>query len=146
MERLIMIAGLAVFALGTGCQPTAEQEARSSRGFELPGGDAARGQEAFVELRCTTCHEVDGLEDELPRPTATPVVGVKLGGLAMREPSDGELLTSVINPNAHLYPETEQQNVTSGGESRMANYADVMTVQQMLDLVAFLHDRYRTAE
>ena len=146
MKRSTILLGLFGWALATGCSPTQEEEARSPRGFALPEGDVQRGQEAFVDLRCTTCHEVDGLEDELPRPTATPVTGVKIGGLAMREPTDGELLTSIINPNHRLYPETEQQNVTSGGESRMADLTSVMTVEQMLDLVAFLHDRYRTAE
>src|SRR5512134_3925387 len=34
----------------------------SPLGFSLPDGDAARGQEAFVALRCNSCHEVEGLE------------------------------------------------------------------------------------
>ena len=127
-----------------GCQ---NEEAQQARGFALPGGgDADRGQEAFVELKCYTCHEVDGLEDELPRPTADPVVGVTLGGVSSREPADGELLTSMLNPNHSIYPAGEEERVMSGDESRMADYTDVMTVRQMLDLIAFLHDRYRTVE
>ena len=121
-------------------------ETGEERGFALPEGDVERGQQAFAELRCYTCHEVDGLENELPRPTATPVTGVKLGGLAMREPTDGELLTSIVNPSHRIYPAGEEERVTSGDGSRMANLNDVMTAQQMIDLVAFLHDRYRTAE
>ena len=89
---------------------------------------------------------MDGLEDSLPRPTAVPQVDVKLGGLAMREPTDGELVTSIINPSHRIAPAGETERVTSGSGSRMANLNGVMTVQQMIDLVAFLHDRYRTAE
>ena len=134
-----MVIGIAMGFLGC-----ASEERTEARGFALPEGDVQRGQEAFTELRCHTCHEVEGLEDELPRPTATPVTGVKLGGLAMREPTDGELLTSIVNPSHRIYPAGEEERVTSGEGSRMANLNDVMTVQQMIDLVAFLHDRYET--
>jgi hypothetical protein len=128
-----------------GCQrQDLEEESNSPRGFALPDGDAERGTKAFVALRCTACHEVAGLEDELPRPTANPQTGVKLGGLAMREPSDGELLTSIVNPSHQIYPAGEQERITSGEGSRMANLNEVMTVQQILDLVAFLHERYET--
>jgi hypothetical protein len=98
-----------------------------------------------VDLKCFTCHEVAGLEDELPRPTATPVVDVKLGGLAMREPADGELVSAIINPSHEIYPAGEKDRVTrESGGSRMANLNEVMTVQQLIDLVAFLHERYET--
>jgi hypothetical protein len=111
----------------------------------LPEGDVEQGRQAFVDLKCYTCHEVAGLERELPSPTATPVTDVKLGGVAMREPTDGELVTSIINPPHELYPGGEEERITSGGVSRMANYNEVITMQQLIDLAAFLHDRYETA-
>jgi hypothetical protein len=111
----------------------------------LPQGDADRGQQAFVDLKCHSCHEVAGLEEVLPRPTATPLVDVVLGGLAMREPTDGELLTAILNPPHELYPGGEEARITVEGTSRMTNYNDVITAQQLIDLVAFLHDRYETA-
>ena len=116
-----------------------EREIESVRIGELVM-DALRGLDQVAYVRFASVYrsfedvrafleEIERLENELPRPTATPVTGVKLGGLAMREPTDGELLTSIINPNHRLYPETEQQNVTSGGESRMADLTGVMTVR-----------------
>ncbi len=143
-----LFAILIVVAFGVGCSPSADEQARSSRGFALPQGSVQDGRQAIVELRCTTCHEVHGLEDELPRPTATPIVGVKLGGLLPREPTDGELLTSIINPTHRINTPNEQQNVSSDGESRMARAGlnATMTVQQMIDIVAFLHDRYETVQ
>lgn len=140
LHRLFGTALVAVLLYG--CQETGPH---SPRGFALPQGDGQRGQQAFADLKCHTCHEVAGLEKALPRPTATPVTGVKLGGLAMREPTDGELVTSILNPSHALYPAGEQEEITSGGESRMANYNEVLTAQQLIDLVAFLHDRYETA-
>ena len=148
VRAFMVVMGLGVWApaLSSCSQPSAEGEEKSARGFELPDGDAARGREASVVLRCSSCHEVAGLEDELPRPVATPETGVKLGGLAMREPTDGELVTSILNPSAHLYPAGEVERIKSGGESRMANLNEVMTVQQLIDIVAFLHERYETAK
>jgi hypothetical protein len=137
----------ALAALLWGCQePDLEIEEESARGFVLPEGDADRGREAFVALRCTSCHEVAGLERELPAPVATPVTGVKLGGLAMREPSDGELVTSIVNPSHRLSPSGEEERITSGDGSRMANLNRSMSVQDLIDIVAFLHQRYETAE
>ncbi len=145
MVRFTTFAAIVLVALVAACRPSEESQARSPRGFALPEGDAQRGQEAFLELRCTTCHLVAGFEDEFPRPTATPMVDVKLGGLAMRQPTDGELVTSIINPSHRIFPGSEEQEkLVSGSESRMANLREVMTVQQLLDLVTFLHDRYET--
>jgi hypothetical protein len=134
---------LILFGLLWGCG--GPRAAEPARGFALPVGDVAAGQKAFTDLKCYTCHEVVGLENELPRPTADPQVDVPLGGLAMREPTDGELVTAIVNAPHELYPGGEEKRITSDGGSRMANYNEVITAQQMIDLVAFLHDRYETA-
>jgi hypothetical protein len=149
-RAVVMVAGLGMWAslaLLWDCrQPSLRSEEKSPRGFEFPEGDADRGREAFVVLRCSSCHEVAGLEDELPCPVATPATGVELGGLGMREPSDGELVTSIINPSRHLYTAGEAERITSGGGSRMANLNESMKVQNLIDIVAFLHERYETAK
>ena len=65
----------------------------------------------------------------------------------MREPTDGELVTSMLNPSHKLIPGREQERIASAtGGSRMANYAELMTVQQRIDLVAFLHSSYSTKD
>ena len=147
-RAVVMVASLGMSAFVIcGCrQPSLRSEEKSPRGFELPDGDPVRGREAFVARRCSSCHEVAGLEDELPRPVATPATGVELGGLSMREPSDGELVTSIVNPSLHLYPAGEGERITSGSGSRMANLNEAMTVQNLIDIVAFLHERYETAK
>ena len=135
-------AGLLAFLL-VACQGTEE---RSARGMALPAGDGDRGQQAFVDLKCYSCHEVAGLEKVLPPPSASPLVDVVLGGLAVREPTDGELLTAIVNPPHELYPGGEEVRITTDGTSRMANYNDIITAQQIIDLVAFLHARYETVQ
>ena len=48
---------------------------------------------------------------------------------------------------ASLIPGREQERIASAtGGSRMANYAELMTVQQMIDFVAFLHSSYSTKD
>ena len=149
-RAVVIVAGLGIWAsvlpLWNCGQPSLRSEEKSPRGFELPDGDPDRGREAFVALRCSSCHEVAGLQDELPRPVATPATGVALGGLAMREPSDGDLVTSIVNPSRHLYPAGEAERITSGSGSRMANLNESMSVQNLIDIVAFLHERYETAK
>jgi L-cysteine S-thiosulfotransferase len=140
----IALAAFAV-AVSTCREPDARAEEKSARGFALPDGDVEHGREAFVRLQCSGCHEVAGLEKELPRPVAVPVTGVKLGGLAMREPTDGELVTAIVNPSHQIYPAGETERVMSGEGSRMANLNEITTVQELIDIVAFLHERYETA-
>jgi hypothetical protein len=126
-----------------GCRPAGQDRAAE---FVWPEGDADAGKQDFLDLKCHACHEVDGLDD-VPRPVADPQVDVKLGGLAVREPTDGELVTSMVNPSHRLIPGGDEARITTeSGESRMANLREVMTVQQLIDLVAFLHDRYQTKD
>jgi len=58
------------------------------------------------------------------------------------QPTDGRFVTSIINPSHKLAPGYPKERIVSGGISRMADYNDVMTVRQLVDLVAFLHSRY----
>ena len=120
---------LAIVAASVACS-TARNPAK---GFRLAtNGDPDRGKAAFVEFGCNTCHEVRGAD--LPRPTLQPVI---LGGQVMVEPSDGYLVTAIINPEYHAanYPQ-------AGGHPRMPEYASRMTVQQLTDIVAYLQLRY----
>lgn len=108
-------------------------------GISLPEGDADRGRETYRELHCYTCHAVEG--EEFPPQGASPPTGVVLGETWDRRLSDDELVTAIINPSHEIAPEYEKARVTSLGDtSRMGNYADIMTVRQLVDLVAFLRE------
>jgi len=113
---------------------------RSPSGFRLPEGDVEAGRAAFLELQCNACHEVRGLD--LPGPVADPPVPVALGGTVDYQPTDGRFVTSIINPSHKLARGYPKEHIKSGGISRMPDYGDVMTVRQLVDLVAFLHSRY----
>lgn len=118
---------------------------QSPRGFSLPLGDIDRGREAFVMLECTTCHEVVG--EDLPQPERrAPDISVRLGGETMRVRTYGELVTSIINPSHRIAQGYRPDAVAPQGVSRMTVYNDVMTVSQLIDLVAFLESHYELPE
>lgn len=113
---------------------------KSAMGFRLPDGDSAKGQQTFVSLECIVCHTVQDLE--LPPPSQVGPVSVILGGSVVRVKNYGDLVTSIINPSHRLIKDYPEEEVSKDGESLMQNYNDVMTVQQLIDLVAFLQGHY----
>lgn len=112
--------------------------------FALPEGDIERGQTLFVEYRCTTCHVVRDLD--LPAPAERGPVRVSLGGRVSQLASYEELVTSIVNPSHKLVRFGKPEEVTVDGESLMTVYNDVMTVTDLIDLVAFLDSRYEKFE
>lgn len=138
MHAKIVLAGMASAALMmTGCLPGT----KSGRGFEMPSGNAAQGRVAFVQLKCTSCHRVTGVE--LPTPLEKPEMVVTLGGTVSKLRTYGELVTAIIHPNERLSPEmvaTLPQPVT---KSPMKAVNTEMTVAQLIDIVTFLEPTYR---
>ena len=130
-----ILAGLVLLLFG--CQNTP----KSSAGFRLPDGDVEQGKRAFIDLGCHTCHTVEGVTD-LPAPTIQPPVPVTLGGEVAYVKTDGELVTSIVNPSHKIAAGYRSEQVQRGEGSRMPTYGEVMTVRQMIDVVAFLQARY----
>ena len=133
--RTLCLAATAASLLGCNASP------RSSAGFRLPDGDVTKGLGAFIEMRCHNCHRVAGLD--LPPPVAEPPVPVVLGGEVPYAKTDGELVTSIINPSHRIAPGWKPELVQRGELSRMPDYGDIMTVRQVVDIVAFLQSRYK---
>jgi L-cysteine S-thiosulfotransferase len=140
MRKSFVVALAVAAATLAGC--TAGR--KSSSGFHLPDGNVERGQAAFVELRCHSCHEVEGLD--LPAPVADPPVAVVLGGVVAAARTDGELTAAVIDPSHRIAPQYPAKDVTAGTRSRMGDLGESMTVRQLVDLVAFLQSRYEVRQ
>jgi len=113
---------------------------KSATGFRLPEGDVERGKAAVLELKCHACHEIAG--GEFTEPIADPPVPVRLGGETPYVRTDGQFVSSIINPSHQLAYGFRKELVESGGESRMANYNELMTVEQLIDIVVFLQSIY----
>jgi hypothetical protein len=131
-SALLVPLALALAACAPGRKSTAE--------FRLPDGDPVRGHQAFVDLRCHSCHEIAGVD--LPKPLARIETTVALGGVTVRPRTDGELLEAIVDPAHDLIGAYPAEAVSSGGRSRMLDLNEVMTVRQLVDVVAFLHEHY----
>jgi len=118
-----------------GCTP----KPTSGKGFTLPTGDAEQGKVVFTQHNCHQCHRVSGIE---PPPEDEREMNIALGGEVRRISTYGELVTSVINPSHKLARGYGDDDVADEGQSRMANYNDVLTVSELIDLVAFLQSKY----
>jgi len=114
---------------------------KSAAGFRLPDGDAEVGAQLFVQLECNSCHTI--VEMELPPPVEPGPVAVLLGGPVARVKNYGQLVSSVINPSHRIVRRYPKEQVSAEGESLMPIYNETMTVQQLVDLVAFLQEQYR---
>lgn len=131
------LAAVLTLALLAGC----DSGPKSGRGFVFPEGNVARGQKAFVDLKCHECHRVEGVA-ELPAPTMSPEKVVLLGGEVLTLRSYGELVTAVIHPTVARTASSQ----APGQEPVMPQVNEHMSVTQMLDLVTFLQPRYRKLE
>jgi sulfur-oxidizing protein SoxX len=133
-RRLPGLFLITFFAL-VGC----DRDPMSERGFSLPEGDADSGREAFLYMQCNQCHTIEG--EVLPAiPGAEPYV--ELGGTVTRVKTYGELVTAIINPSHKLAEGYAKELVSEDGVSNMYVYNRHMTVQELIDLVAFLQPHY----
>lgn len=138
--KTIIIPLVTLVLLATGC----EKSLKSTRAFNLPPGDAANGQTAFVTLKCVNCHTVDGVQ--LPKPTAPADQTLALGGAVGRLRTYGDLLTAIVHPAYSLSDKLTIEQWRKMEKSPMRPVNDVMTVQQLIDLVTFLQPRYTKLE
>ena len=127
---------ITVATILTGCSPSPE----SARGFRLPDGNADAGRAAFVALQCYGCHRIVG--EVFPDGGSSERFEVTLGGTASRVGTYGELVTSIINPSHKLAPGYPTEMISENGLSKMRMYNDEMTVQQLIDIVAYLQTTY----
>ena len=137
MRKTGLFVVLAALASLSGC----EADRMSERGFSLPEGNAMAGREAFVYMHCHECHTLVG--EEFPAVAMADPPFVELGGKVTRVKTYGELVTAIINPSHKLAQGYPTDQVTSdGAESRMPVYNGYMTVQELIDIVAFLQPHY----
>lgn len=137
---LLIAAGIASWAQPAPVQPAAvkPEPEHGAHGtsetwrFSWPTGDAAAGREVFVKLECFTCHEVKGEQFPVPDPGR---VGPELSAMAPLHPAE-YFAEAIINPNAVV--EEGKGYRAPDGKSKMPSYNDLVTVQEVIDLVAYL--------
>jgi sulfur-oxidizing protein SoxX len=121
------------------CLAACDTGPKGSAGFTLPDGDVERGKAQYIALQCNACHEnqyVPQLVSDTPAP-----ISVVLGGQSARIRTYGELVTSIINPS-HRIAHRFSKVVADESGSLMTNYNSMMTVSELIDLVAFVQSSY----
>jgi mono/diheme cytochrome c family protein len=102
--------------------------------FRIPEGDVAGGREAFVKMECFACHNIDG--EKFPKKEKDPAkVGPDLSGKGAMHGDRAYFFESLINPNRVI---VKGPGYVKEGNSIMPSYADSMTLQEAVDLVAYL--------
>lgn len=119
------------------------EEGRPVKGFVLPQGDLAQGEQVFVDFKCHGCHTIPG--KEFPALDFTPPFVLEIGGEVYRVKNYGELMTSVVNPDHVISPKYVAMLEKADREvviSPMPYFGEEMTVAELIDLVEFLHAQY----
>ena len=96
--------------------------------FTMPKGDVTKGRAAFEKFECYYCHEVRG--ERFPDPVESAPELSQMGPLHPVE----FFAESIMNPNA-VVPKVYRE---SDGKSPMTNFAEKMTVQELIDLSAYI--------
>ncbi len=102
--------------------------------FTLPAGDPQAGREVFIEMKCYTCHNVAG-ETFPAHKRDIGDVGPDLTGMGAHHPAE-YFAETIINPNAVII--IGKGYTGPDGLSRMPEYNDILTIRQLIDLVAYL--------
>jgi mono/diheme cytochrome c family protein len=101
--------------------------------FTLPAGDPQAGRAVFVKLECYSCHRVQG--ERFPSGAGESRPGPDLTGMGGRHPAE-YLGETILNPNAVII--TGPGYTGQDGLSIMPSYADLLTLKEWVDLVAYL--------
>lgn len=96
--------------------------------FSMPKGDPARGRAVFEKFECYYCHEVRG--EAFPTPVESAPELSQMGPLHPME----FFAESIIDPNA-VVPKAYRE---ADGSSPMTNFAEKMTVQELIDVSTYV--------
>ena len=112
---------------------------KQSLGFALPEGNFEKGKVTYQRLACNECHSIPDIEWKGGKDN----LNIHLGGEVTSLKTYGELVTSVINPSHKVASFYNEMTSDEGDLSKMKNYYEVMTVQELIDLVTFLQSEYQ---
>ncbi|MCI2284224.1 cytochrome C [Colwellia sp. MSW7] len=120
----------------------------SPQGFSLPKGNIVKGEAAFMKYQCLACHSLENYSvnrDDYELITKEFKQPIPLGGTSAVVTTYAQLVTSIINPSHKIAKKANlSEEVTNeDGSSKMRIYNDVMTVSELIDLVAFLQPKYK---
>ena len=96
--------------------------------FTMPKGDLDKGRAVFEKFECYYCHEVRG--EQFPEPTESAPELSQMGPMHPVE----FFAESIMNPNAVVPKDYREPD----GSSPMTNFTSKMTVQELIDVSAYV--------
>jgi Cu/Ag efflux protein CusF len=99
--------------------------------FTMPKGDSIKGRAVFDKFSCYSCHEVRG--EKFPPLDKGQAVGPELSQMGPLHPLE-YFTESTINPHAVGAKKYRGPD----GKSKMPSFNDDMTVQELIDLSAYM--------
>jgi mono/diheme cytochrome c family protein len=102
--------------------------------FLMPPGDPAEGRRVFVAMECFACHTVAG-EAFPDHARIAPGPGPDLTGMGSHHPPE-YFAESIMHPNRVIVLGPGHTGWDSF--SKMPSYSELMTVRQLIDVVAYL--------
>jgi len=131
MIRNLIVCALMTMAGNVSQAMSQSQEPYLPRPNYLGRGDPVAGRRAYLALKCNTCHTVAG-EPIGTRPPRLP--GPQLGkSVALESPQ--QIADSIAAPG---HTASQKSGPWHRSGSKMGDYTDIMTVRQLMDLVAYL--------
>jgi hypothetical protein len=103
--------------------------------FTMPAGDPEAGKAAFEKMECYSCHKVPSAD--FPKVRSSGGVGPELDAAYSKLPA-AFLAESIINSHQYISGTIEKYRGLDKVSSKMGDYGSIMTVRDLIDLVAFL--------
>jgi mono/diheme cytochrome c family protein len=126
------LIGALLITAGISQNTARSPEQYSARPSYLTMGDPTAGRRAYLALKCNTCHTVAA--EPIGRKSPS-FAGPQLGkSVALQSPE--QIADSIVAPRHAI---SKKPGPWQGSRrSNMGDYAGIMTVQQLIDLVAYL--------
>ena len=137
MNKRTILFGLSCVFMLFAC----DQGVNSPRGFSLPKGNPEQGKLAFLKHQCLACHSIPGIEDDTVEREHSPPISLSSNSAIVK--TYAELVTSIINPSHRISRGARWATSDENKDSIMLNYNDVLTVTELIDLVAYIQPHYQ---
>jgi Cytochrome c len=128
----LMIPYSVAIAGAPGAKPAAEPRVPAGWTFRFPEGDVKAGQMVFMTMQCYTCHAIYIPGQTLPSDAGG--IGPDLTPSYSKLPAE-YLAESIIKAHTVV---AAPGYVVQEGKAIMGNYNHFLTMQELIDLVAFL--------
>lgn len=132
MATFIVIGSLVLAGISWAASAPAAPKVPQGWKFTFPDGDAKAGKTVFFNMKCYSCHAIE-IPGEKLSPSRSKGAGPDLTGYSAL-PNE-YLAESIIKPHTIV---AAPGYTVKEGRAAMGEYNHFLTVQEVIDLVAFL--------